>query len=204
MSQANASRRVGVMGGAFDPPHLAHRALLQAAQRELQLERVQVIPTGMAWHKSRILSDASHRFAMAQLAFGDVPGVVLDRREIERQRPSYTVETLRELHGEMPDAQLFLIIGADQARALTTWHAWAEILQLAIICVADRACTAEESDVCEAENAAPSRFRHLSMPELDISATDIRNRIAAQQDVSALVCQGVARYIADHHLYQIA
>ena len=202
MTAAPAARRVGVMGGAFDPPHLAHRALLEAAQLQLQLDELRVIPTGQAWHKPRALSDASHRLAMVQLAFGDLPGATLDPREITRDGPSYTVDTLRELRAERPTDQFFLIIGADQARALTSWRAWSEILQLAIICVADRACAVGESDRCEAEQAAPSRFLHLAMPALDISATDIRNRISARQSVSTLVCEAVARYIADHHLYQ--
>ena len=202
MSAAPPPMRLGVFGGAFDPPHIAHVALVQTAIAQLGLDAVRVLPTGQAWHKPRALTDATHRLAMAQLAFGDLPGMVLDRREIDRTGPSFTVETLRELQAEQADAQFFLIIGADQAHAFTTWHCWPEILQLAIISVADRACAIGEFKPFEAEKSDPSRFWRLTMPELDISSTGIRNRIAAQQSVSTLVCEAVARYIADHHLYQ--
>ncbi len=95
-------RRVGMFGGAFDPPHAAHRALVEAAVRQLQLERMYVFPTGHAWHKSRVLSPAIHRVAMAQLAFADLPEVVVDGRETLRSGPSYSVDTLRELHAQHP------------------------------------------------------------------------------------------------------
>ncbi|MBB1077815.1 nicotinate (nicotinamide) nucleotide adenylyltransferase, partial [Rhodoferax sp. 4810] len=132
------SQRIGILGGAFDPPHLAHLALAKAAIEQLQLDQLRIIPTGQAWHKPRLLTDAVHRLAMAQLAFAELPQAQVDDRETRRTGPSYTIDTLHELHAEAAGAQLFLIIGADQAQALTTWHAWEQILRSAIICVADR------------------------------------------------------------------
>ena len=79
--------RLGVFGGAFDPPHVAHRALVEAALAQLQLDRLHVVPTGQAWHKARDLSPAQHRVAMAQLAFADLPGVQIDTREVAARRP---------------------------------------------------------------------------------------------------------------------
>jgi len=202
LTVGNAVRRVGVMGGAFDPPHLAHQALAQTACEQLQLDELRLIPTGQAWHKPRALTAAHHRLAMVQLAFADMPKVMVDPRETLRDGPSYTIDTLRELADSFPDAQLFLIIGADQAQALTSWKQWQDILQAATICVADRANATRARGQFDAEAASQTAFLHLNMPALDISATDIRGRISANMSVSALVCEPVARYIAAHHIYQ--
>lgn len=196
------AKRIGVFGGAFDPPHAAHVALVQAAVANLQLDELRIVPTGQAWHKARDLSPAHHRLAMAKLAFSQLPRVLVDPRETQRSGPSYTVDTLRELKAQWPDAELFLIMGEDQARALPNWHEWQEVLRLAIICVAER----EELTGARPRFIAPksheSRFRQLQMPAMPISATDIRTRIAAHQCVAPLVFEPVARYIDDHHLYQ--
>ncbi|MEO8121327.1 MAG: nicotinate (nicotinamide) nucleotide adenylyltransferase [Rhodoferax sp.] len=198
----SAPRRIGVFGGAFDPPHAAHRALVQAAVTGLQLDELRILPTGQAWHKARDLSPAHHRLAMAQLAFADLPRVVVDPRETERSGPSYTVDTLREFKAQWPDAELFLIMGEDQARALPTWHEWPEVLRLAIICVAEREDVTGATPPFIAPQPHESRFRRLQMPVMPVSATDIRTRIAAHQCVAPLVFEPVARYIDDHHLYQ--
>ena len=199
-----APKRIGILGGSFDPPHLAHLALGQAAVAQLGLDELRIIPTGQAWHKARVLSDATHRLAMAQLAFSGIPQAWVDSRETRLAGPSYTIDTLRELRAEFSQAELFLIIGADQAQALTGWQAWQEILQSATICVADRPDLTRVRAVFNAEKAFPERFFHLQMPSMAISATDIRSAISTHQNVIALVGERVARYIADHHLYQIA
>lgn len=196
--------RIGVFGGAFDPPHVAHRALLQTAMTDLQLDRLHVIPTGHAWHKTRALSSVEHRLAMARLAFADLPGVLIDPRETRRAGPSYTVDTLRELKAEWSAAHLFLIVGDDQARVLDSWHEWREILRLAIICVAERDDATGNGSRFHVPDALAACFRRLSMPAMSVSATEIRARIAARQSVSSLVFESVARYIDHHHLYQIA
>jgi nicotinate-nucleotide adenylyltransferase len=106
---------VGVFGGAFDPPHIAHIALAQAALEQLQLDELRVVPTGQAWHKSRTLTPAVHRLEMTRLAFAAMDRVVVDARETLRSGPSFTVDTLAELSSELPAARLFLVIGEDQA-----------------------------------------------------------------------------------------
>jgi len=193
---------MGVFGGAFDPPHAAHVALVKTALAELQLDQLRVVPTGEAWHKTRSLRPPQHRLGMAQLAFADLPRVVVDPCEIQRAGPSYTVDTLREFKILWPAAELFLILGEDQARALPDWRAWQEIVQLAIICVAARAYSAGTKPKFVINNGLESRFRWLPMPALLVSATDIRTRIAAHQSVDDMVFAPVARYIALHHLYQ--
>ncbi len=195
------SKRLGIFGGAFDPPHLAHRALAEVALSQLELDELRVLPTGHAWHKSRQLTPAQHRLAMAQLTFAGLPGLVLDDREIRRAGPSYTLDTLRELHAEQPEAELFLVMGKDQADVLPSWRDWQEIVHLAIICVADRdGLTGQETRFLPPPEMA-ARFRKLHMPAMDISATGIRTRVASQQGIAPLVCEPVARYIEDHHLY---
>ena len=197
-------RRLGVFGGSFDPPHRAHNALAHQAVEQLRLDALHIIPTGEAWHKSRVLTAASHRLAMAQLAFADLPKVVVDDRETRRLGPSYTVDTLTELAAEQPGVQLFLIIGEDQARSLQRWHRWQAILQLAIICVAARADSSGAEGTFNAELLAQTPFQVLNLPPMDVSATDIRHRLANRQNVAPLVFEAVARYIAHHHLYQTA
>ncbi len=199
-----SQRRIGVFGGAFDPPHAAHHALARVALTQLQLDELRIIPTGQAWHKSRALTPAAHRLAMARLAFADLDLVVVDPRETQRSGPSYTVDTLLELKSEFVGAELFLIIGEDQAKALESWSRWSEIPKLATICVAARAGFTRANATFEALHLSPTAVRLLEMPPMDVSATDIRQRLAHRQDVNPLVFEPVARYIAQHHLYQAA
>jgi nicotinate-nucleotide adenylyltransferase len=147
---------------------------------------------------------AAHRLEMARLAFAALPTVVVEPRETVRSGPSYTVDTLTELHFEMPSAQLFLIIGEDQATALTTWHRYRDIAELATICVAARAGFARASGIFNALHLGTSPLQTIELPLMDVSATDIRNRLANRQTVAPLVFEPVARYIAHHHLYQTA
>jgi nicotinate-nucleotide adenylyltransferase len=189
--------RVGVFGGAFDPPHNAHVALARAALAQLDLAGLRVFPTGQAWHKDRPLSALEHRLAMSRLAFDALPGVGIDPRETLRAGPTYTLDTLRELRRERPGARFVLIMGADQASALRRWHGWREIVSMAVIAVAGRAGGFDPS-------ALPSgvRFERLELPPMAISATDIRARAARGEALDELVPPAVARYIERHHLYQ--
>ncbi len=201
-----AQQRIGVFGGAFDPPHLAHVALARAALEQLELDELKVFPTGEAWHKTRPLSAATHRLAMVRLAFDKLDRVGVDVREIQRAGPTYTVDTLRELQAEHPGAQLFLILGEDQAHALPKWHEWREILKLAIICVATRHPTAGQSNELNSFDGFPDlppvRLQRLALAPMDMGSTQIRAAAAASQAISPLVAESVARYIALHHLYQ--
>ena len=197
-------RRVGVFGGAFDPPHRAHTALALAAMEQLQLDELRIVPTGEAWHKNRGLTPVAHRLEMARLAFGAMDRVVVDPRETLRSGPSYTLDTLVELRSEIPQSQLFLIIGQDQAAALPTWYRWREIADFATICVAARAGFAGARGTFDALNLGISPLQTIELPPMDVSATDIRERLASSQTVAPLVFEPVARYIAHHHLYQTA
>lgn len=198
----SAAFRLGMFGGAFDPPHLAHVALAKAAVAQLGLDELRVFPTGQAWHKSRDLTSAAHRQAMAELAFGEVPRAVVDARELHRSGPTYTVDTLRELRAERPDAELLLIIGADQAESLHSWRDSARILELATLAVAARARPDPDAPPFDTTTLPGGRWVEVELPPMPVSATQIRGRVAAGQPVDHLVPAAVAGYIARHHLYQ--
>lgn len=211
MATHPSPRRVGMFGGAFDPPHWAHLALAETALNQLRLDALHILPTGHAWHKSRVLSPPEDRLAMCELAFGHLPNVQLDPREIHREGPSYTADTLRELQREYPQAQLFLVLGADQLLAFKSWVRWQEVLELATLAVANRATNigadapldqAAETDL----SGIDLPFELLNMPLKNISATAVRARVGqpAQSNgaLDVLVPEAVASYISHHHLYQ--
>ena len=198
-------QRIGVFGGAFDPPHHAHVALAKLAIEQFELDSLHVIPTGQAWHKARALSAAEHRLAMTRLAFQDEPKVVIDERELQRAGPTFTIETLEALQAQNPQAGLYLFMGADQFAAFQQWHRWQDILDIAIICIAARADSAWATGQFDAYPGRGSRFALLEMPQLPVSATQIRQRIASRTispaDLAQLVSEPVARYISLHRLY---
>lgn len=196
-------RRLGIFGGSFDPPHTTHRLLAQAALQQLQLDRLLIVPTGQAWHKRRPLTDARHRVAMAHLAFDGLAGVRIDTREVDRDGPSYTIDTLRAMRVEHPDAELFLIIGQDQAQMLPSWREWEQVVALATIAVASRADgQAQTNFAYQPPKPLQQRFMQLQLPVSDTSATNIRQRAGRGQSIVPLVSEPVARYIVLHRLYQ--
>ena len=196
-------QRIGVFGGSFDPPHNAHVALAREALDQFQLDSLHVVPTGLAWHKSRALSAPVHRLAMTRLAFDNVARVVVDDRELQRQGPTFTIDTLKALQTENPQAQIYLFVGADQFVAFRQWHQWQEILEIAIICIADRAESTPTQTQFDAYAAQSHRFFTLKLPLMSVSATQVRQLIAsgAACDIAKLVPEPVARYIALHQLY---
>jgi nicotinate-nucleotide adenylyltransferase len=195
--------RLGVYGGAFDPPHIAHHALAQAAITQLQLDQLLVFPTGQAWHKARQPSPAQHRLAMAQLAFADLAKVHVDARETLRPGATYTIDTLNELQAEHPGAELFLLMGADQFSALGNWYRWQDIAKIATICIAARATSASMQSQNSMQNSAQTacKIQLIDMPAMGTSATELRERISQGLRYDHLVNIDVARYIAQHHLY---
>jgi len=202
---AEKPKRIGVFGGAFDPPHRAHVALARAALKQFDLDVLLVIPTGHAWHKSRTLSAPEHRLAMAQMAFGNIDGIFIDSRELERAGPTYTIDTLEALQSENSGCQLYLFIGADQFATFGQWYKWKEILEIAIICIADRtesATTQIPFDVYAQHN---HRFCTLKLPLMPVSATQIRQTLASgaatAEEARKWVPEAVARYISLHQLY---
>jgi len=195
-------RRIGLMGGSFDPPHLAHAALAQSAIEQLQLDRLIVLPTGDAWHKSRTLTDGQHRLKMTQLAFAGLEQCKIDDREILRAGPSYTIDSLLEVQKDEAGSEFFLIIGEDQALQFSTWHRWRDILSITHLVVAQRP---HESSISQSSaQLHPSEMDTvitLDFEAMAVSATQIRLRIENRQDVSAWVPANVLQYIHKQNLY---
>ena len=193
-------RRIGLFGGTFDPPHLAHLALARVARDTLALDELRWLPAGQPWQKAgRRLAEGAHRVAMVRALIGAEPGFVVDTRELERPGASYTVDTVRELAREVPGAALFLVIGQDQYARLDTWHAWPALLEAVTLAVAGRAGAAPEPPAALAARA--HRAQGLPLPALPISSTAVREAVARGEDISGLAGAEVARYIARHHLY---
>lgn len=199
--------RVGMFGGAFNPPHCAHAALARAAIGECWLDRLYVMPTGNAWHRAGVLASAADRIAMCELAFQDIDRCRVDARETKRDGPTYTIDTLLELRSLHPGAKLFLLVGADQAAAMPKWHRTEDIFKLATIIVAARALPICGSALFDskfpADLVAPDAHV-LRLAPASNSASDVRSRISLGQPIDTLVDPAVARYIAQHHLYQTA
>lgn len=202
-------RRIGLMGGSFDPVHTAHLALARTALSHLLLDQIRWVPVGQPWQKARQLAAPQHRLAMVALATEDEPRFRVDDIEIRREGPSYTLDTVRELQARdaegqnAPAAEWFLIIGQDQYANLPTWHGWLELIDRVTLAVA---CRGDQRPTPAAELAAtPHRMVELPMPPMTVSSTDIRARLA-QGDAPdtlapAMVPPAVARYIANHQLY---
>jgi nicotinate-nucleotide adenylyltransferase len=159
---------------------------------------VRWIPAGAPWQKMRRITAAGHRAAMVALAIGGEPRFVLDRREIDRAGPSYTLDTVRELDAEQPGGEWFLLIGQDQYVGLPSWHGWRELLARVTLAVARRPGV----DAAVPEALRGVAHRHVGLPMMDISATEIRARAARGEGIENLVPPAVARYIAQHQLYQ--
>ncbi len=193
-----AARRVGLFGGSFDPVHRAHLALAHEAMHALRLDEVRWVPTGQPWQKTRRITPALHREHMLQLALAGEPRFVIDRIELLRAGPSYTLDTVRALSAAEPETEWFLLIGGDQYANLHTWTDWRALLALVVLAVANR------PGVPPPVNPEVLRHPHRSVPlaMMDISSTQVRTRVAAGQDISQLVPLEVARYIDQHRLYR--
>ncbi len=186
--------RRGILGGTFDPPHIAHLFAGEAAYRDLRLDVVTYLPAGAPWQKAdRDLSDAEDRLEMTRLAVEGVPYFEVDDREIVRDGWTYTVDTL----GEFPDDELVLIVGSDAAVGIPTWHRPEDVMSMADIAVAPRPGAGYE-DVAEALGEG---FHWLTGPELDLSATMLRDRLVNGHSVRFLVPDAVRRYIEEVGLY---
>ena len=205
MSAPAAPRRIGLLGGSFDPPHLAHLALAQLAVQDLALDELRWLPAGMPWQKAgRRLAPAAHRLAMLGLLVSGQPRQQIDARELLRAGPTYTLDTVQHLQAERagggaPPADWLLIIGQDQYARIDTWQQWPALLPLVTLAVAGRAGQAPQAPPALAGVA--HRRVLLDLPPLAISSSEVRRLCAAGQPVDALVGPAVARYIDQHHLY---
>ena len=200
--------RLGIFGGSFDPVHNAHIALARLALDELQLDELRWVPAGQAWQKARPLTDARHRAAMLRLAIAGDPRFSVSRIELDRAGASFTLDTVREMQAGVQNAQLgaqwFLLIGQDQYAGFQTWQGWQELLERVTLAVAQRSLPAGSGARPWAVDAQVQRAAHavVTLPMMDVSSTDIRQRVSNRQGIDDLVPPAVARYIEQHNLYR--
>ena len=201
--------RIGILGGTFNPPHRGHLALARHARDELSLERVVLMPVHTAPHKPGGADPGpGHRLAMCRLAAGSEPGVSACALELERGGPSYTADTLKEIHERHPEAELTFIVGADTARTLPSWHEPQGVLELAALAVAARSGTDRGQVMAALEAAAgatgPLRVRFLEMAPIEASSSAARELLAAGKDATGMLSPEVADYVAEQGLYRDA
>lgn len=200
-----AADRIGILGGTFDPPHIGHLWLATLAADELGLSRVLLVPAAHPPHKrAGSISHAADRVLMTRLAIANDPRLDVSLVELEREGPSYTVDTLVELQRRLPDADLVLILAADSLRQIDTWREPDRLLELATLAVGPRTGTRMPSraNLTHRFGAAAARIHLLGRPALDVSATDIRRRVAAGRAIRYLVPRAVEDLILERHLYQ--
>lgn len=199
--QTDKPLRIGLLGGSFDPIHLAHLALAQAALSELRLDQLQFIPAANPWQRAPLNAAPQHRLRMIELAIADQPSLVVNPIEIERGGATYTVDTLRAL----PSAPHYVwILGADQLANFCTWHSWREIAQRVDLAVAVRPGTplAPPAELIDWLGSLDSRqIITLPFSPMTISASDIRARLARGDTTDGLLAPKVAEYISTYGLY---
>jgi len=188
-------RRIGLVGGSFDPPHLGHLVVAECARVELELDEVRLLVAGEPWMKPAV-SAAADRVALVEAAVADAPGLVCDSREVGRPGPTFTADTLAELRTEEPDADLFFVLGEDAAAALPAWERIEEAFALATFVVVTRPGS-EPPD----ESILPGAVIHLEIPQLRVSSTDLRDRFARGGATRWLVPPAVDDEIRRRGLY---
>lgn len=197
----NAPPRIGLFGGTFDPPHRGHVDVARDVAEALDLDRVVWIPAGDPPHKSRPdLTPAPLRLEMVQAAAEADPRFTVSAVEIRREGPSYTIDTVREMRGLHPDAEIFFIVGADEYRVFDRWRDPEGILEVVTLAVMDRNGEQASSVVPDVEGAADVAF--VPVRRIDVSSTHIRARVSAGEDVSDDVPGPVSDLIASEGLYR--
>jgi len=196
---------VGILGGTFDPVHNGHLIVAEVAREQLNLNEVLFIPAGQPWLKTEYaVTPAEHRLCMLRLALDDTPYFRISEMEIERPGPTYTLDTINALKESLDEAdELFFILGQDNLRQLPQWHKAPDLIQLCYLVAAPRPGV-KKPDLKALEAEIPGitkRAMLMKQPLIDISASDIRKRVARGLSVRHLVPEPVNRYIKEHGLY---
>jgi nicotinate-nucleotide adenylyltransferase len=181
---------IGILGGTFDPVHNAHLAMARAALEHLKLDKVLFVPTGTTRYRNPASASGEDRVAMLRLALESNPSFEVDTRELQSGASGYTVDTLEALRAELGDAELYLLMGADQYEKLGGWHRPEELKRLARIVVFGRPGIQLKENV-----------KLIPMKPMPVSASEIRARVGRGEDLGRLVPLAVANYIGRHRLY---
>ena len=206
---------IGIFGGTFDPVHNGHLRVAQALSEALLFDELRLLPCGEPAHRAPPQASADDRIAMLQLALKGISSLAIDKREVQRQGPSYMVDTLASLREELKDQPLVLIIGWDAFVGLPTWHRWQQIIELAHLVVVQRPGSRvtpcgemalllqrhQTDDVAELSKRIAGCILLQPVDVLDVSSTEVRARLAAKEDVSDLLPMAVDTYIKEQQLY---
>jgi nicotinate-nucleotide adenylyltransferase len=188
--------RIGVMGGTFDPIHHGHLVAASEVAQSFGLDEVVFVPTGRPWQKDEVTA-SEHRYLMTVIATASNPQFTVSRVDIDRDGPTYTIDTLRDLKSQRPGAELFFITGADAVAQILSWRNHQELWDLAHFVAVSR-----PGHVLTTEGLPTDDVSQLEIPALAISSTDCRARVRRGHPVWYLVPDGVVQYIAKHHLYR--
>lgn len=197
--------RLGIFGGTFDPVHFGHLVMAEQCREQCALDEVRFVPAGRPPHKPGVrISSAKDRINMLQFALAGYPEMTVSRREVDRDGPSYTVETLQSMVDEDRSRELFLLIGSDSLADLPTWREPRRILELAVVVAVNRGDLGQANveDLAGRLGAgAHDRIRLVEMPPIGISASDIRERVRSGRSIRFLTRRPVEQYILAHGLY---
>ncbi len=194
-------RKIGIMGGTFDPIHVGHLMIAEAVWDEYNLEKIIFIPSANPPHKNSVMTSAKHRFNMTLLATCSNPHFDVSSIEMERVGPSYTIDTIRalkKLYGD--NTELYFIIGADCIEELPTWHQIEELLKMCNFIVTKRPNYTPDLTIIE-QNYTNYKMKILQTPELEISSTNIRERIKKGYSIQYITTEQVQQYIRKEELY---
>jgi nicotinate-nucleotide adenylyltransferase len=195
------SRRIGIFGGTFDPPHLGHVSVAKDVADALELEQIVWIPAAVPPHKpDTMLAPADARLAMVAAATADDTRFTVSEIELDRPGPSFTADTVRALREQWPDVELFLILGVDQFRELASWHRPEAIVREVTLAVMDRGGESARAVLPEIRGLEDIVF--VPVDRVDVSATEVRARTAEGSDISGLVPESVHEIIRDRDLYR--
>ncbi len=186
--------RIGILGGTFDPVHVGHLMDASAARHQLGLDRVLIVVARDPWQKrDRVIAPAEVRFEMVAAALDGTVGLEASRIELERDGPTYTIDTVEQLAA--PGRELFLVVGSDVAVGMPSWYRVDELRDRVTLAIVDR-------DVAPFPAPAGWRVARVRVPRLELSSTDLRRRVAAGEPVDFLVPTPAARILRAHHLYE--
>jgi len=198
--------RLGIFGGTFDPVHFGHLVLAEQCLEQCRLDQVWFVPAGVPPHKlAQTIAPGKARAEMLDLAVAGHDRFRVDRREVNRSGPCYTVETLAELHSEDPSRELFFLLGADSLVEFSTWREPGQIVKLAQLAVVNRGGgTPPDLDMLGRSIGplAESRIRIVTIPGIDISSSDIRRRVRESKSIRYMTPRAVECYIQTHKLYE--
>ncbi|ORJ64236.1 nicotinate-nucleotide adenylyltransferase [Mycobacterium simiae] len=197
-------RRLGVMGGTFDPIHYGHLVAASEVADLFDLDEVVFVPSGQPWQKSRNVSAAEDRYLMTVIATASNPRFSVSRVDIDRGGPTYTKDTLQDLHALNPDAELFFITGADALSSILSWQGWEVLFDLArFIGVSRPGYDLRREHITDAlGELAQDALTLVEIPALAISSTDCRKRAAQRRPLWYLMPDGVVQYVSKRRLYR--